>query len=1018
MADDMKMQIILESQNQTAPGFEEMNVAMEGFQKLISDVSKAFEDFTRGIDRSAKQAAEAIEGITKPVQEVAEQLTFDFESPAKQAEEQLSQIGEGLRTVTTAAEESASAVTNDFKKAAEESTKALEGIGKGTSGTKSNSSKDEGILGMSGQMNMMYAGMTLAGFAAPIILGFKEAIQTASEFDQEMRNVNTMMHLPEEQFDTMKEKVIGMTVGMDAVPYSAEQMAQALYETYSANVPLNESLSFTKTAAESAAAGMGTTHDSVLALTETIKSYGMAWGSVNHVSDLMFQTIKDGQTTFPELAQSIGTVASMAHTAGATLNELMAGYSTLTGVTGNTSEVTTQLSGIFKEIVHPSKQAAEEAKKLGIDFSATALQSEGFAKFLEIVKDKTGGNIETLSKLFPEVRALRGILALTGTQMDVYKDKLDSMSHASDGAGQTAEALEQAMKGEADQFQLFKNHMAELGEQVNAVLLPVLNSLIPKIESVVGWFGKHQEVAKFAIEALAVSAGLAAILAPIAFAISGLGSIVSAINQVNKVLKGISLFSNLTNPFGWILLSVAVIGTAAVLIYQHWGQIKAFFESTWKAISNTTTSVWNGLSNFFKGLWAGITNSATAAWTSIGNYVVGSWQSIKTQATTTWNGISSFFTGIWEGIKSIFTSALTFLSPWFEMQWTVMSAVVTAVWETIKAYFTTVWDIIKVIFATAFLVIYDLITGKWDEIGKVFQFAGAKLESIITQFWNSIKTTWSSALNVIIVAVTSFWAGVVQAFNSAWDTLKAGASSGWESLKTSFAAGWENLKKSVAYAWDNIKKSFADAWVNLKTGADEAWINFKQSASDGMNNAWTSIKEVWISIVSWFESLPELALQWGKNLIQGFIDGIKSMVSAVSNAVSSVVQAAKNVIGFHSPAKEGPGSDADTWAPNLVNMFAGGILDGANAVTKAAEQMMKPLRDSMAAVMASGIGDMSMGVTGNIMHNVAIAGVGSGRGGSPIINVYVQGNIARNERELGQIVAREIWSQAKMQGKF
>lgn len=55
-------------------------------------------------------------------------------------------------------------------------------------------------------------------------------------------------------------------------------------------------------------------------------------------------TAKNGVTSFSQLAQALPKVAANANTLGVSIDELMAAFATLTGVSGNTAEVSTQLA--------------------------------------------------------------------------------------------------------------------------------------------------------------------------------------------------------------------------------------------------------------------------------------------------------------------------------------------------------------------------------------------------------------------------------------------------------------------------------------------------------------------------------------------------------------------------------------------------------------------------------------------------------------------------------------------------
>ena len=67
-------------------------------------------------------------------------------------------------------------------------------------------------------------------------------------------------------------------------------------------------------------------------------------------------------------------------------------------------------------------------------------------------------------------------------------------------------------------------------------------------------------------------------------------------------------------------------------------------------------------------------------------------------------------------------------------------------------------------------------------------------------------------------------------------------------------------------------------------------------------------------------------LQWGKDLISSFVNGIKQGWNWLKTGVSDVAQGIKNIIGFSEP-KEGPLSNFHTFAPDMMNLFAEGIRD-------------------------------------------------------------------------------------------
>lgn len=75
----------------------------------------------------------------------------------------------------------------------------------------------------------------------------------------------------------------------------------------------------------------------------------------------------------------------------------------------------------------------------------------------------------------------------------------------------------------------------------------------------------------------------------------------------------------------------------------------------------------------------------------------------------------------------------------------------------------------------------------------------------------------------------------------------------------------------------------------------------------------------------------EEAKQWGKDLIQNFIDGITAKWEALKDKVSGVASTVKKFLGFSEP-EEGPLSDFHTYAPDMMELFAKGIRDNADIV--------------------------------------------------------------------------------------
>jgi phage-related protein len=81
-------------------------------------------------------------------------------------------------------------------------------------------------------------------------------------------------------------------------------------------------------------------------------------------------------------------------------------------------------------------------------------------------------------------------------------------------------------------------------------------------------------------------------------------------------------------------------------------------------------------------------------------------------------------------------------------------------------------------------------------------------------------------------------------------------------------------------------------------------------------------------------SLGKEAAGWGKDLIMGIVDGIKSAVGHVKDAVSSVADTIRSFLHFSVP-DEGPLADYESWMPDFMSGLAKGIEKSRGAVRAA-----------------------------------------------------------------------------------
>lgn len=176
-------------------------------------------------------------------------------------------------------------------------------------------------------------------------------------------------------------------------------------------------------------------------------------------------------------------------------------------------------------------------------------------------------------------------------------------------------------------------------------------------------------------------------------------------------------------------------------------------------------------------------------------------------------------------------------------------------------------------------------------------------------------------------------------------------------LPTLIEAAPQIIKAFVGAIWDN-RGLIAQSGMDIMKALGEGIAAFNKFIIDTIKNY------VVDPISNKIKELPEMALQWGKDLISNFVDGIKSKFGALGDAVGSAAGMVKDFLGFSEP-KKGPLSNFHTYAPDMMKLFAQGIKDNEKVVT---DQIAKSFNFETATVgfESSGVGMSSAGIVNGI----------------------------------------------------
>lgn len=264
------------------------------------------------------------------------------------------------------------------------------------------------------------------------VTGF--AIGAADKFDASFREIATLTDQSVEGLGDFRQAILDYASGSTQ---SLENITGAIYNAISAGVSYTDSLDFVSAAEKLSVAGKADLNQTVLALVSTLNAYGASTDQAGKYADIFFQTVKQGQTTLPELASSLSGVTSTAVLGGVSFEQVAAALATLTAAGAPTSEAITRVNALLSAIIKPSGEAADLAKELSLQWDIQALKSKGLSGVLEDMAAKTKGAGDKIAILTGGTEALNAANVLAISSAGKFKDNLAAMEHAA-GAVETA----------------------------------------------------------------------------------------------------------------------------------------------------------------------------------------------------------------------------------------------------------------------------------------------------------------------------------------------------------------------------------------------------------------------------------------------------------------------------------------------------------------------------------------------------------------------------------------------------
>lgn len=352
---------------------------------------------------------------------------------------------------------------------------------------------------------------TVNGAIDALTVGMQKSVGAAKEYSMTMGEISTLVDTNVWSMEKLNKEIRNQAVLFGSQPLT---QAAAMYEIISSGATdaadATETLTVSNKLAVAGVTDVATASDG---LTSVINAYGKEVLTATAASDAMFVAMVYGKTTIGEMSAKLGTVAPLAATLGVSFDELTASVAALTKGGVSTDIALTGIRAVLATVAKPSEEAAELAKKLGLNFTSAGLRAQGFGAFMEEVKAKTKGNTDQMALLFGGVEALVPALAMTGAAGQSFNEIMEEMKNK---AGATDEALAKINGTNAQKINQILSGMEVAALNVGNSILDFLSPALTELAGVMT--GAHEPglVLDTIMKALALTMGVIAVRSTVA----------------------------------------------------------------------------------------------------------------------------------------------------------------------------------------------------------------------------------------------------------------------------------------------------------------------------------------------------------------------------------------------------------------------------------------------------------------------------------------------------------------------
>ena len=740
------------------------------------------------------------------------------------------------------------------------------------------------------------AGAIMSGISAPFIAGIGMAIKTGMDFEQQMKNVQSVLGGTQKDFELLSNYAKEM--GKSSV-FSASEAAQAMYYMASAGMKTDDIMSSLNSTLQLAAATNSDLAQTSDVVVSTLSQFSLSADEASRVADVFASAISNSQASLDKIQYSMRYVGPVANSLGYSLEETTASLMMLYNAGYKGEQAGTILRGALSSLMNTTSEAQKVIEKYNLEIYNTdgSLRDWG-----TILKQLESAHITTADaiKLFGQ-EAGPGIMAMINQGTDAFNKYLETLKK-SEGAAQTmADTQINSISGmvklikselESIEISIFDDMKGEIQSILETIksLLPVLkefteyfiagfkqllNYVKPVGKKIIELFNSMSPELKKTIALIGgLGVAFAAIAGPALMVIGGitigLGSIVSMAGSVMGAIGGItasisaavaSLSATFTaGGIAAVLSSIAsaalpVVGAIAGLTAVIGGAIVAVvsFKKAWDenfgGIKEKVQDIIDELKTLARTLYAlfseaisGLVDfiNALADTETVKSIVVGVVEAIRLGLIGLNDGIQKCIDWV-DDLKvklsewGVINTAKSAFNSWKTAATTSLSMIKGAVIElsnTLSDKLSPVLDEHSELF------------GKIQRVGAIaFNALGNALKIYYdssVKLLNAMKTAWDNNL----YGIQDFVYGAIDVIVMLLDVVLSVVEGLIDALIWLYD-NWANIMDTLTKLWN----TGINAIIQFANGIIDVWNMLGKATADAWNNIMTIVARAWNGLV-------------------------------------------------------------------------------------------------------------------------------------------------------------------------